>query len=127
MAYPYFTPNYQPYHFQQPQYQQPQMMTPPTIHAEIVQVDGENAVDAFPLAGGASQMMMARDDSFIAIKSMAANGQASTVYFDRRPAEPEKPPLDLSVYVRKDELPGLLAAMKGDKNEPVSRLASETE
>lgn len=127
MAYPYFTPNYQPYHFQQPQYQQPQMMTPPTIHAEIVQVDGENAVDAFPLAGGASQMMMARDDSFIAIKSMTANGQASIVYFDRRPAEPEKPPLDLSVYVRKDELPGLLAAMKGDKNEPVSRLASETE
>ena len=127
MAYPYFTPNYQPYHFQQPQYQQPQMMTPPTIHAEIVQVDGKAAVDAYPLAGGASQMMMARDESFIAIKSMLPSGQANVVYFDRRPAEPEKPPLDLSVYVRKDELPELLAQMKGADNGPVSRPTDNAE
>lgn len=46
---------YNPYQQYQPQMQQAQqqqqMMTPPTIHAEIVQVDGEQAAAQYPVGG----------------------------------------------------------------------------
>ena len=73
---------------------QPQMLTPPTIRAEIVQVDSENAAAAFPVGAGASQMMIAKDESAIFIKSAMANGQR----------------FDPEVYVRKDELETLVSA-----------------
>lgn len=88
----------------------PQMMTPPTIHAEIVQIDGEAAIAQFPVNAGASQMMMAKDDSFIAVKSMLANGQYTVDFYDKRPPAPPDPVFDPSAYVRRDEIEGLIAA-----------------
>lgn len=88
----------------------PQMMTPPTIHAEIVQIDGEAAIAQFPVNAGASQMMMAKDDSFIAVKSMLANGQFTVDIYDKRPPAPPEPTFDPSAYVRRDEIDGLVAA-----------------
>ena len=113
-----YQPLYQPY--QQPVMQQPvsptkmsgasQMMTPPTIRAEIVQVESEEAAGAFPVAAGASQMMIARDDSAIFIKSANANGFTLDVYVKRPPAPPA-PVFDPSEYVRKDEMEQLIKDM----------------
>lgn len=58
----------------------PATMTPPTIHAEIVQVDGELAAAQYPVDAGASQMMMARDESAIFVKEATQNGYRLIVY-----------------------------------------------
>lgn len=84
-------------------------MTPPTIHAEIVQVDGEQAAAQYPVGAGASQMMIAKDDSAIFVKTSTANGYTLAVY-DRRPPAPEAAPFDPAEYVRLDALPRLVAA-----------------
>lgn len=88
---------------------QPTMMTPPTIHAEIIQVDGEAAAAQYPVGAGMSQMMIARDDSAIFVKSATANGYTLEV-FDKRPPAPTPPPFNPSEYVRIDALPSLVAA-----------------
>lgn len=68
--------------------QNPQMMTPPTIRAEIIQVDNEAAGEAFPVGVGASQMMITRDEQTILVKS--ANQSGTTVeYYDKRPPAPK--------------------------------------
>lgn len=116
-----FPATYQPLYqqYQQPvmpQQMQPtqmsganQMMTPPTIRAEIVQVESEEAAGAFPVAAGASQMMIARDDSAIFIKSANANGFTLDVYVKRPPAPPT-PKFDPAEYVRRDEVETLVGA-----------------
>lgn len=95
---------------QQPQQAAPQMMTPPTIHAEIVQVDGEQAAAQYPVGAGASQMMMARDESAIFVKTALPNGQYTLNVFDKRPPAPEAAPFNPAEYVRLDALPALVAA-----------------
>ena len=92
---------------QQPQ--QPAAMTPPTIHAEIVQVDGEQMAAQYPVGAGASQMMMARDESAIFVKSATPNGYTLDV-FEKRPPAPQPPPFNPAEYVRVDALPGMIAA-----------------
>ena len=125
----------QPMPYQQPQQmqptqmsganQQPQMLTPPTIRAEIVQVDDEAAASAFPVGAGASQMMIARDESAIFIKSAMANGQTTLDVFKKRPPEPPAPKFDPNLYVRKDELEMLVsAALAAQQSEQATRTAS---
>lgn len=117
----YQNPYQQQYQQQMQQYQQQQqvMMTPPTIHAEIVQVDGEQAASAYPVGAGMSQMMIARDDSAIYIKSATANGATLDVYV-RRPPEPPAPKFDPAEYVRRDELAAILAELRKEpEHEPV--------
>lgn len=94
------------------QTQQPaqgQMMTPPTIRAEIVQVDTLDAIDRFPMAAGTSQMFMTKDEQNIVVRSMYANGQHSDEIYDKRPPAPPAPTLNPADYVRKDELQALIA------------------
>lgn len=96
--------------YQQPTQQQPMpQMTPPTIRAEIVQVDDEAAARAYPVGAGASQMMIAKDESAIFIKSATQNGQTLDVFL-KRPPEPPAPVFDPSEYVRRDELEKLVRA-----------------
>lgn len=92
--------------YQQPQ-QAPSAFTPPTIRAEIIQVDNEDAAAKYPVGAGSSQMMIAKDDSAIFIKSATANGSMLEVYV-RRPQEAPKPIFDPSEYVRKDEVKELI-------------------
>lgn len=125
-----FPATYQPMGYNYQQYQAPapqmspaqmsttnQMMTPPTIRAEIVQVDSQDAAERYPLAAGASQMMIARDDSFIAVKSMQSDGQYTVIYYDKRPPAPPEPPLDLSVFVRREEVADMIAAALSARQE----------
>lgn len=85
------------------------VMTPPTIHAEIVQVDGEQAATQYPVGAGMSQMMIARDDSAIFVKTATANGYALDV-FEKRPPAPQPAPFNPDEYVRITALPGIVAA-----------------
>lgn len=126
--------NYQPFGYQNYQQMQgaqmspanQQMMTPPTIRAEIVQVDGEEAANSFPVGAGSSQMMIARDDSAIFVKTAAANGQGYTLdVFVKRPPAPAKPPVDMGAYVTRDELPELLAAFLRGGTAPATQTAKE--
>lgn len=88
-----------------------QLMTPPTIHAEIVQVSSKDEATNFPVGAGQSQMMMMRDDSAIFIKTVYANGQASLLeYIKSLPkAEP------LPDYVTRQELEERLAEITKPK------------
>lgn len=115
-----------PQGFQQPSAQQQpaQMMTPPTIRAEIVQVEDEKAASNFPVGAGASQMMIARDESAIFIKTAMANGQTTLDVFEKRPPAPPAPTFDPEQYVRKDELEILVsAALAAKQSEQATRTA----
>lgn len=123
---PYMDPQFNRVHGQQqqpaqmaqqpsPQQQQPAAaasMTPPTIHAEIVQVSsgeqGEQEAKQYPVGAGMSQMMMSKDEEAIFIKTATPNGYVLDVYIKRPPA-PEPPPFNPAEYVRLDALPGLVA------------------
>ena len=101
---------YQQYNaYQQPQaqIQQPQQtaqqLTPPTIHADIVQIDDVSAADKFPVGAGQSQMLMTRDDSAIIIKSVLANGQYTLTVYERQTKKPQKPEINLSDYITREE------------------------
>jgi len=88
---------------------QQQGLTPPTIRAEIVQVDSLDAIDRFPMAAGTSQMFMTKDEAAIVVRSMYANGQHNDDIYDKRPPAPPAPTLNPADYVRKDELEALIA------------------
>ena len=106
----YGNPNYgyQP-QFRPPQAQQfapqPQGFTPPTIHADIIQVGNEAEAEAFGVATGTSQMMCARDDSAFFVKTAYPNGQYEFLVYERRaPKQIEKPD-----YITRSELEQILA------------------
>ena len=109
VGYPQIFPQYQqPY--QSPQYQQ-QGMTPPTVHADIYQVASEQEAANFPVAAGASQMMVAKDDSAIYVKTAYPNGQTTLDVFVKRPPAPAEKPVDLTAYVTREELEQRLASL----------------
>lgn len=84
--------------------QQPvQQMSPPTIHADIIQVGGQDEVERFSVGAGVSQMFMARDDSAIYIKTGTPNG-ADLVVYERRTGA-------LPAFVTREELEQRLSAL----------------
>lgn len=101
-----------------PQQASQQLMTPPTIHAEIVQIGGEDEAMSFPVGAGQSQMMMTRDDSAIFIKTAYANGQSSIAKYVREKAKPQQ---DLSAdYVTREEFEKRISEIlkaRGEENE----------
>lgn len=122
-----FPTTYNPYYPQyqnpylQPQYQQiqqqpqQQTMSPPTVHADIVQVSSEQEGTNFPVAAGASQMMILKDESAIMVKTAFANGQTTLAIYDKRPPAPPEKPVDLTLYVTREELESRLAAFMPTK------------
>ena len=101
----------------QPQQQQ-QMMTPPTIRAEIVQVDDEVSAENFPVGSGSSQMMIKKDDSEIYVKTVLANNQTVLDVFVKRPKTPPKPAFDPDRYVTREELEKRLQAIT-ERDKPI--------
>jgi hypothetical protein len=112
---PYLQPQFQQY--QAPQQQQAQAMTPPTVHADIIQIASEQEGTTFPVAAGASQMMITKDESTIMVKTAFANGQTTLSIYDKRPPAPAEKPVDLSVYVTREELESRLAALTAPKRQ----------
>ena len=88
-----------------------QLMTPPTIHAEIIQVAGRDEAYNWPVGPGQSQMMMARDDSAIFIKTVYANGQVSFIIYPREQPKAEPQP----DYVTREEFEERLAELAKPK------------
>lgn len=125
-AYPTYFPgqNYAPQNYGQAT--QGQSMTPPTIHAEIIQVDDESVVDRFPMSAGNSQMFITKDESSIIIKTMFQNGQFNKDYFDKRPPAPQKPEFDPTAYVRKDEINDFISMALSQKK-PIQKKEREEE
>lgn len=108
MAYNGFPVGYPQMNGPYPQQQQ-QGMTPPTIHADIAQVPGEQDAANYPVAVGASQMMISRDEKEIYIKSAYANSPPTLkVYVERPPKPPEKQP----DYVTRAEVEEMIARIK---------------
>ena len=83
-------------------------MTPPTILAEIIQIEDEAAVDRFPLAAGASQMFITRAEDKIIIKTMGQDGALPLVIYEKRPPAPPAPKFDPAEYIRRDEADKLI-------------------
>ena len=81
-------------------------MTPPTIRAEIVQVDGEEQAAQYPVGAGASQMMIARDDSAIYVKTAGTNGATLDVFVKRPAAAPAPAP----EYMTRADVEAMIAA-----------------
>lgn len=129
-AYSYYQPfAYQNPYFQNPAFQQPAQpvqpvqqpaqpaMTPPTIRADIVQVDDETAAAQYPVGAGSSQMMIARDDSAIFVKTAHANEPATLDVYVKRPPAPPKPAFNPDDYLRRDEFETRLAAFLAAQKE----------
>lgn len=110
----YFPQSYQQYQYQ-PQMAMP-MQTAPQVQSriiEVVPVDTEEAAESFPVAVGATQVMFAKDDSFVAVKTVGVNGTTEFNVFSKRPKAAKKAPYDLSDYVTKEELNARLEAFNG--------------
>lgn len=122
VTYPQLYPQYQAYQPIQPQnVQQAQQtgMTPPTVHADIYQVTGEQEAANFPVAAGSSQMMIARDESAIFVKTAYVHGQSTLEVYVKRPPTPANKPVDLTEYVTRDELDRRLSALRAEKEKEV--------
>lgn len=125
MQMPYYPqPQYQQ-QVQQPSQQLPPTMTPPTIRADIVQVDSEQAATNYPVAVGTPQMMIAKDDSAIYVKTAYANGQYQLDVFEKRPPRPQTPPVDMDAYVTRDELEKRLSEVTGGSRRPSNGVPKE--
>ena len=130
--YGYYPPAYQPTMngYQMPQAQAPQQamvqqpgpvpagpqMSLPTVHADILQVADEDAMEKQPVDAGTSQMMISRDETVIGVKSVLANGESTLDIYRKQPkkqkaAEPE--------YVTRAEFEQRMAEMIREAAEPV--------
>lgn len=111
----YFPANYQPFNpyqtyqnyqnYQQPvqqTQQQNQAYTLPTIHAEIVQIDDEQTARNFNVAAGSSQMMIAKDDSAIFVKTAYPNGESKLDVYEKRAVQTSVINPEISDYVTVD-------------------------
>lgn len=103
------------------------VMTPPTIRAEIIQIEDEAAVDRFPVAGGASQMFMTRAEDKIIIKTMGQDGPLPLVVYEKLPPAPPAPKFDPSEYVRRDEVETLVSAALAAQQAARHKLTQEAE
>lgn len=122
MSYPYpNTPTYtygNPYQGQnftvnQPvqnqQMVQQNQMTPPTIHADIIQADEEQARE-YNIAAGCTQMFMSKDDDYIFVKTAYANGNYDFERYvkDKKPTTPQADSVQ-NDYITREEFEKRLA------------------
>lgn len=85
-------------------------------YVEVVPVDTETEAENCPMAAGSSGVFFARNDSFIAVKTVGVNGQITFSVFDKRPPAPVKPPVDMTAYVTKEEFEARIAALSPKKS-----------
>lgn len=105
----------------QQQVQPQQMMTLPTIRAEIIQVDGEEQAANYPVGAGASQMMIAKDDSAIYVKTAGPNGTTLDVFVKRPPA----PPAPTPEYMTRADVEAMISAAMAAKRVAAKKAVEE--
>ncbi len=101
---------------QQQQPQQPQQGAPqmtPYIDARMRQVDSIAEAEAYQIAPGDSQMFYTADRMAFIIKEQGQGGLYNLMIYDRRPPEPQKPPIDPARFVTREEFEERLAAYTG--------------
>lgn len=99
--------------FPNAQQQTSPQMSMPTIHADIIQVRGQDVVDRYSVGVGQSQMFIMQDESTVFVKTGTENGPELVIY-DKRPPVPV---IDPQTYVTREELAQLLNAMQGQNKE----------
>ena len=118
--YPQYYPQYQqPY--QMPQYQPQQQAQASSRMTEVFPAASEKTVLEFPVTAGTTQMFVATDDSFIAIKEASVTGQITTQFYDKRPPAPPEKPVDMTAFVTRDELEQRLAALSTPAKRPAKK------
>ena len=118
--YPQYYPQYQqPY--QMPQYQPQQQAQASSRMTEVFPAASEKTVLEFPVTAGTTQMFVATDDSFIAIKEASVTGQITTQFYDKRPPAPPEKPVDLTAFVTREELEQRLAALSTPAKRPAKK------
>lgn len=105
----YQDPVYMRYMAQQHQPQAQQQQQQNSRMVEVVPAASEKAAEEFPVAAGATQMIIGSDDSFIAVKAVSVTGQVTFDIYDKRPPAPPVQPLNPEDYVRRDEVAALIA------------------
>lgn len=131
MLYNGFPATYQPYYQlpqqpQQVQIQAPQQQAQPQQPStSILWVQGEAGARAYPVAPGASVLLMDSETSAFYIKTMDASGMPQPLrtfdYVERQhaastpPMAQAQPQMDLSGYVTRDELEERLASLTPKK------------
>ena len=112
----YQDPSYMRYmaqQHQQPIHQAQQAQQQPSSRmVEVVPASSEQAAKEFPVPAGATQMIIGNDDSFIAVKAVSMTGQITFDIYDKRPPAPPEKPIDLGLFVTRDELEKRLAELK---------------
>lgn len=98
----------------------------PTIHMDIKQVDGVEAIGRNPPAPGTTGAYMTKDEKTIIFRSMYANGEYTDKIYDQRPPAPQKPEFDPTEYVRKDEINDIISKAISQKK-PVTKKDKEEE
>ena len=91
----------------------PVYQVPQPRMVEAVPVDTVEEAAKIQVQIGGTVLAIAKDDSFIAVKSVGMNGADSFNVFDKRPPVPPAPVFDPAVFVTKKELEARLAAIKG--------------
>lgn len=137
---PYFPATYgNPYQMQMMQQYQQQMQpvqqsqnfTQPTIHADIVQINGdEEEANAFPVQTGGTQMMINKTEDKIFIKTVYANNQTNLDVFVKQKPQTEQKKINYDDFVTWDMLEKRLAQIaetvpnhsKGKKEEQNEQL-----
>ena len=118
--YPQYYPQYQqPY--QMPQYQPQQQAQASSRMTEVFPATSEKTVLEFPVTAGTTQMFVATDDSFIAIKEASVTGQVTVQFYDKRPPAPPEKPFDPAAFVTREELEQRLAALSTPAKRPAKK------
>lgn len=94
-----------------------QGMTPPTRHAEIVQVKSVEDADKYPVNAGTIQLFQLMDDSAFVTKYVYPNGQVDIDIYTKQPKKQPEPPVDTTQFVTREELEKRLAELLDGKKE----------
>jgi hypothetical protein len=102
--------------YQQPQtVQQPQNFSQPTIHADIVQINGDRTeAENYPVPTGGTQMMINKAEDKIFIKTVYANNQSNVDEFVKQPKTAQKA-VNYDDFVTREELEQRLAQITPKK------------
>ena len=88
--------------------QQPQPVTPPMIHADIIEVPSIDAMKNYPLGPGITQMFSTQDESAMGVKTMHQDGTYDLDIYLRQAPEPAPQ------YMTREEVAELVRQMTGN-------------